>query len=597
MLNKEFLEQHKEKLFIGFSCLFFVLLANVADLYCLALDFRHWVPVNTPPMSIGDEYHYFSVQKMIAFWQFSDVSPIEYSRFVPYFINSPVYYIGSVLFDTRFGIYFVRMFNMGFLFFSLFYFLEVIRKLNGWTKNSYLTIFSIFAIFYGFKGVLSLFMANELVSLWKSISLNPFRYLGDYSYLYHMSSLNYLARGINASTTSPIMLLIFAFRLNHKSIHLMQYIVLLIILAFTCMPVAVAFGLISTFLDVYGKVPWRTVLINATVGGLVGIFILIMQRYYMFSNCEAAQEVIDMGFKLRFSMAYFSALFLALLISYFGRKNISKSVCGVFILLSFFHPLSYVLGSLHSTRLWLRSTVIIYLTLLIYLLIVLVFKGINILLKGRPHAIRAIIIIFVFGFCIVILNFSIRNAMYLAVHKERFVDDSKTLDLLLSNDTASIVVTNSPNISMLTEIYSINQKPLMRNFTLQSDGYKVNFARAIVNFELLGITQEQLLNKMRKHSTRYDWLLKRIDSTTRGSENYENYYFDQILYIGTCVIYNNKMIKDKVKDKKRNYLLEDAFFKIPFDKKSVYTQLEVKKVVYIIDPLMPFAPNYQTIKN
>lgn len=579
---------------IVLSSLFFAFLTNVADFYPLIADPARWVPVNTPPLAIGDEYHYFSILKMMAlgnhygipYDSMNGVFYIEFIRIVPYLVNLPVYYFGASLLDCRYGILFVRFFDMMLLFLAMYYFLQTLNRLNGWKESIYLPIVSVFIIFYSFNGLQTFFVQSDLQSMADNV-LTYFYYLDNERFIYNNSTLNDLGRAINSSTTAPIFLFLLAYRLRKKAFGFVPFLFFLVILAFTSLPLAVVFGFLSITLDMLEKMDRIKILLRLIAGGGIGIVIIALQSKLIFAMTISAQEVIDLGSHFSFGWGYFAAPIFAFVIIVAGKRHLSRPVIAMLLILSLFQPLAMSIGGEHGSRLWLRSAIIPYLVLSVYVILSFITIAIKKLLLENTTAYRPAFMLVVLGLLIVIGKFNWSNAAYLAEYQERFVDDPALLSYILKDKSASVIVTNSTQVSMLSQLYDPSSRPLMGHYSLQPRGYRENWAKTLVNFELLGIPSESIIQNINQEAPQRHWLGKRETMRT-GTKDFEDFYFDELLFISTYTTYNHQMLHDKTKNAQQ--LLEDSFYQMHPERSAIYSSLKTRKLTCIIDDTMPLVP-------
>lgn len=595
--------QTREKhitILIFFSFIFAIMI-NMADLYSILIDNAGWVPVNTPPLAVGDEYHYFSVLKMMAFGDHYGIpyDPIhgilylEFSRITPYILDLPIYYFGSVVFDTRYGILFVRIFDMLLLFFAMYYFIQTINRSNGWKNNIFLSITSIFLIFYGFQGLNTFFVQQDFILAIQGF-FRFFGYIIQENFIYNNSTINDLNRAIIASTTAPIILFILALRLRIKEISFIQFTIFLLILAFTSLPVAIAFGIISLSLDIANKVNRYMIIRTMITGIIVGVIAIAIQTKLIFGTAESAQEVINLGIGFSFGLGYFTALMFALLMVIIARKHLSIPVIITLLILSLFQPLAMIIGGEHGSRFWLRSTSIPFFMLLIYLTLALTHSVFIKYSKNHILYQRLIQILIIGFFGSFIVGFTWRNTDYLVSHNERFVHDPQILSYILSDKEPSVVITNSTQVAMLCQIYAPVSTPLMGHFSLQSNGYKGSWTKALVNFELLGIPSETIIHSINKEAPQRHWLSKR-ESLRLGTQDFEDFYFDELLFASTYASYNHKMLEDQTMSDQK--ILQPSFYQMKLEKTNTYSLLENKKLIYIIDNKIPLVPKTKATKN
>jgi hypothetical protein len=568
------------------GAILFTLINNSFDLYSMYIDLDRWIPVGTPPISIGDEYHYYSILKMFVYDDISNISYTELSRLFPYILNVPIYYVGSELFDTRFGILFIRIYNMLLLYFALYYFLYTINKINKWQHNKYIIIFSIFTIFYCFTGFRNLFASSSLdsvITVLTTLKYNVFNYLlYDFSYVYNYSSMNSLSRAINSSTSTPIILFIFAYRLNKENISIYEFLILLFILIMTSLPVAVAFGIVSVLIDIYSKQSKEYIIKTIFFGSIFGIAFILLQSKLILSGSIASSEVMHLGFDFIFKKSYFIAPFIAILISLIGRKYLSPYFIILLIVTSLFQPLGFLIGGTHGNRLWLRSNILIFNPLLIYTIIVFSIFSINKILYDKYNIIKTI---FASSLLFIYAKFAVYNALYLIKHNERFVSNKNIIKFINKIKKDSIIVTNSPEISLLTSIYDKNAKPLMIHFSLQKDGYIQNLERTYLNFKLINneLTIKEFLLMFKKDDPIRKWARYRISDM----DIIENSYSSNILFSATYCSYNKKMLENKhiLTSKK----LTNFFYNLDLNISSIDNEIKGKNIIYVLDKSLPFG--------
>lgn len=586
---------------IVFFSLFFTFLINLPDIYCIIADVNRWVPVNTPPLAIGDEYHYFSVLKMMAFGgyygipydQLSGILFLEFSRIIPYILNLPIYYLGSVWFDTRYGVLFVRIFDALLLYFAMYYFIQTINRLNGWKNNIFLSITSIFLIFYGFHGLNIFFLQKNIFFALENF-YTFFGYIMTENFIYNNSTINDLSRAIIASTTAPIILFMLSLRLQIKKISLILFITILLILSFTSLPFAIAFGLISIFLDIYNKIGLYIILRNMLVGLVIGSIVVLIQTKLVFGIAESAQEVISLGFNLSFRIEYFTLPLIIFLIVLIAKKNLSIPIAFVLLILSLFQPLAMVIGGEHGSRLWVRSNTIPFIILFIHLTVTFIHFGFMKYFKDYLIFKRLIIVVIISSFTSLIFLFTWKNTVYLSTQDERFVNNSQILSYILNDKESSVIVTNSTQVAMLIQLYDKVSTPLIGHFSLQSLGYKKSWEKTIVNFELLGIPAINILQNISNNAPQRYWLRKREALITNMSD-FASFYFDELLFASTYATYNHQMLKDKIINDQK--ILQPSFYQMKLEKESTYSMIKNKKVVYIIDTTMPIIPSIESIQN
>ncbi len=582
---------------ISLSAIFFSFVVNIIDIISLLLNQQQWVPINSTPFSIGDSYHYFSMLKMIAYGgyyilPYNEIDGFLYSevvRILPYLINLPIYYLGSELFDIRYGVLFVKLYNSIILFFSLYYLFTVVNKKNNWNDNLLLKIISIFILFFGFYGMQIFLSQNDFIVAFRDIYYY-FQYFNNESFIYNNANLNDLTRAIIASSSAPIAIFVFAFRINKTNLSLSIHLLLIATLAFTSFPLAISFAMFSLWLEYYHGMKKNNLIkyfiFSLFLGGVIAYFQLALISYYI----PATKEVLSLSGSISFSIKYFSAILLVLFIYIVYRGKLSKELIGLMLILALFQGLNFILGGEHGSRVWNRSNIIVYIFVFGYLFIYIL----NDILKRLSLSKKVYTIVglgTILGICFIIGRFLYLNYDYSMFKKEKYTSLNSLNGSILNNDKKFIVVTNSLELIHFSYIYGKYLTPLASHYSLQPNGYIYNLARLNKNFELIGVDFKKILENINITAPQRHWLAKRVD-IIKYDENYFKYYFDELLFLSTYCSYNNKMLIDKVKTK--DNLLTKKFYELDIsdEKKRISNILNNKDIIYLVDPHIKERVNF-----
>lgn len=569
----------KENLIVLLFAFVFIILGSFFTLYALFLDHQSWVPINTLPFKVGDDYHYFSILKMFIYGDFSEIPNVEFSRTVLYVVNMPVYYLGSSLLDTRFGILFVQLFNLLCLYYAIYYFFTAINKINGWNQKISLIIFTIFVVFFGFHGLQYFFSSYDWSFI---INNNIFSYLENNMHIYNRGSISDLDRAFNSSTVSFIVLFVFGYILKNNT-NLFQNTFILVVLVFTNVASAIVFGILTVLFEIYRNESIKKVVFNGFILATLGILLLLVQKKLFIESTITVQEVVDFSITFNIVFKYFSAPIASLIIIILFHKYFSKKTLIVIFILSLFQPIAFSLGG-HWTRLWIRGPIIPFITIFSYVSIYLF------IMYGNKFFVKLVykekVGYFIFGiFLFYFSYFSYNNTLFLLENNSNYIHDQKKLKIVLNDDYKGLIITNSPSLALLIDLYSKNSRPLMKHYTLQQDSYIENFKRTILNFELLGISQKKFLENIKSDSPKRLWVRKR-KNIFREKSLLEQFYFDEILFSSTYASYNNQMKKDNVLSLKR--VLNDSFYKLDFNTSKQFEEIQDKKQIFLMDMDFPF---------
>lgn len=544
------------------TALVFAFVINIPDIYSALTSIETWVPVNSPPYSIGDDYFYYGMLNKICLNGISlprdhlnDSSLLsqEFIRILAYWINVPFYKAGYFLLDQRLGILFVRFFNAFFLYISIVFFLN---KLSFFLKTTPTKAYT------HLMAILFFFFFNFLHPPYTNIL--KIQYWFDGSYIYHFGQFNDLTRAIFSGTSGTVMLfaisyIISIFQNNEKSDkHFYIPLLMFTIFAFIHIPSAIVLffvsGLIILFrykILVFTKHKFKCLLMFIVFGGVV-----IFQKEVL-SSTETAQELFN--FKINFSlilsgesstlMRFIKIIILAtfpyilpIISFYFFRKEIPQYVFIIFFALTLF-SIGTIFQNTHYNRFWYRGAIIPYVAFSAFFIIQIVIKLTKKYFSDNTFKITGITILFiVWG---LMISFFYQNAKFMTKHYFRSTDKPELLNYIIKEkQNDNIVLTNSSEIIYYYNCYSA-KRLFFQDYSFQSYGYKKNLLRAMENFALLGVSKEQLITLFINHPFNEvsNWVKLR-PITYQNIESYTKSYVYSIYFLTTYFTYNNKLLHD-----------------------------------------------------
>lgn len=534
-----------------FNFVFIILISfviNFPDLYSIYKNKKKWLPVNFPPYLNGDEYHYFSILNFLhrrflnIFFGYNLSLPkiAAHSKFqiIGYMFNLPVYHIGFMIGDRRFGVLFVRIWNsicLGASFIFLFYVIAHYLKIN--TENLLLPMIGYMAYILIYPGILRV----------RSIILN----INEKDYIYKHDDANDLFRAMFSATSAPIFLLSYALLIFSQTGNFTEantqflLIFLMVLLFFLYLPISFVFGC-SLLL---GNLINNNYVFFAVT--LVFLILLIVFYFYKVSKDEVGKELFahsDSGkifvSDFRLILRIFIILLPCLIISYylFFEKNIFLSF--LTLLLGIF-AFSFFLKKHQLSRFYDRGSCIVLQAIII---IVPIFQFEN-------NKFNYIFFIILFG---MILYYFLNQAINLYKNFSTTVENSiyKRINFLTifdkNNKVSKVVVTNSPIISGLVDVFG-SDDPLLRQYSIQSNGYKKNLENVCKNFILLNYSLDEQIEIFSKNIKKSEWIFKR---PFKNSDSlFEDSMWYSIQYIISCFEYNGKIIEDKMYDQKKGWTI------------------------------------------
>ena len=502
------------------------ILIELPLIYARLLDKKRWVPINSAPRMIGDDFYYYSFLNLYHkkfLKRFYKKYQHIYIRRVPtpitfqlagVILNMIPYHLGWMLEDKRLAVLFVKIWNRFLLFISIYCCAFSIFGLLGSTMGTpeYFCLSLLFFAIY--PGPLSL-SRNGL--LWNSFNNK---------HLFDFAQVNDLTRGMHSETTVPI--LFFAIASLLSSVGMPQITIVMgifsIILYFQYFPAFIVFGLLSVTILVY------CYFFVAAI--LIGSVLVLMALYYVYvlSKCKVSSELIvhdDDGKLFRFgkrSSVEFLIISAVCLAIYFHYKNptltMLVSIPSLFFLTNFLfkHQLS---------RFWDRGATS---------LVQLITASVCVKEISAYNSIY-VYIMSVLLLCVIILYFS-RNTLFLWGKYSTKVIDEAAVNSLEMNSTSDLVyVTDNLELASYIDLYT-NDRPLLLNFMLQTKGYKDHLFDICLNYKYLGYNLEAFLEFLTGPAG--EW------RSLEARENIDvSYTFrHEVQYLSTCYLFNHKIIID-----------------------------------------------------
>ena len=257
------------------------ILIELPLIYARLRDKKRWVPINSAPRMIGDDFYYYSFlnlyhkkilkrlnKKYHNIHIRSMPLPIRF-QLSGVVLNMLPYHLGWMLEDKRLAVLFVKIWNRFLLFFSIYCCAFSIFDILGFTMST-VEYFGLSLLFFAiYPGPLSL-SKNGL--LWNSFNN---KHLFDYA------QVNDLTRGMHSETTVPILFFAIATLLSVVGMQQVTIVIGIfsIILYFQYFPAFIVFGLLSITMLMYFHF--------FVVAILIGLAFVLIALYYVYilSKC------------------------------------------------------------------------------------------------------------------------------------------------------------------------------------------------------------------------------------------------------------------------------------------------------------------------
>lgn len=349
---------NKKGLLIAF---FFGLTIVFPDLYPAITNIESWIPVNTPPYSIGDDYFYYGilnkfVQDGVSFP--NDSFSVNYNlrhefvRILGYGVNLPFYKLGTLILDQRLGILFVRFFNAFFLYLAIVYFFKQVSVLQK-EKTNFIVIHLMSIVFF--------FFFKILYPPYTEILKIPDWFNG--SYIYFHGQFNDLLRAIFSGTSGFIMLFSFGYLIKifnkdeYSGKHFSIPVILFCLLSFVHLPSAIVILFVSGLLLLFKYKLQFFIKHKFYIAFVLFLFVLVFfVQKMILTSTEMSKEIFsthidltlilsDHSFLIRYAKIGILAItpyIIPIISFYLFRKQIPKYIFIIFFALAFFFNWDYI---------------------------------------------------------------------------------------------------------------------------------------------------------------------------------------------------------------------------------------------------------------
>jgi hypothetical protein len=233
MLQAWLLVQADWTIIIIFSLLV-ALITLAPEIYALAKSPDEWIPANSPPYMIGDEYHYLSLLNNVhrrflnlLYGTNLVVPPLSANskfQYFGYLFNLIPYHIGYLIVDRRVGVLLVRLSNRFLLGISSVAFSMLLYELIGIEAKTDLLLLTYILFFLLFPGPVGLQFTSSIAFQ-----------LRNRRHVYDRANANDLTRPMFSETTGPLIISAFAILLlppDAESLTLVAYVGLIFVVIF-----------------------------------------------------------------------------------------------------------------------------------------------------------------------------------------------------------------------------------------------------------------------------------------------------------------------------------------------------------------------------
>lgn len=548
------------------------LITHLPDLYSLYKNKKQWIPINFPPYLLGDDYHYFSILNFIhrrflnLFFKynlsFPKLTATSKFQFFGFLFNLPAYHLGFLFRDRRYGVLFVRIWNNICLGISFFLLISVIANLLLVENDIlYKALASYIAFLLFYPGPLR--RQSIILNLWKNDHIQKYEHAND------------LFRGMFSSTTAPLYLLSSSLLIYSHSIHysdpIINLIVILLIpvLFFVYLPISVVYVGMVMLSNLFSQ-NFTALIFSITI-----LITLIFFYTFLIKRDEVGKELFFHTDNRTFFIINFRLVIRVIVIiipcflaaTYFINKQTSFMALLVLLLGSMSFTL--FLKKHQLSRFYDRGSCIL-LQAIFFIIIFFILENTIILILG-------------FVLFILLVNFFFRQAIYL--HK-KFITICHHSVYNRMNFSALFCKFKKESKSIATENFIISglidafgsDEPLLRNYSIQSLGYKTHLENICQNFIILNYTLEDLIKILSSNFKSNNCTDKYpLENSAQALIRCYHYY---IQYVLCNREYNNQILLDGMYDHETGWT--GNYEKLIIDKFKIAEKKKTNFPVFVI---------------
>jgi len=342
---------------------------------------------------------------------------------------------------------------------------------------------------------------------------------------------NDLTRGMHSETTAPLLIFFTGFTFyiltNHLELLVLWILFFSIILFFQYFPAFVVYSFFSLLILIFLK----------SYISFFGLFIIYIFLTYLYlkvlSQCKVASELIahnDGGKIFNINFRSLIDIFFVILINFLFLIYTNLN----FLSLMYFSFSIFVLTQIffkhQMSRFWTRSAAIIFQLLTIIIISYFLF------LTMSDYQYFLIILIFIGYLIYFYINstFLYKTGATLIPIK---INDSKISKIFDTQNYGLNFVSDSVEISYYINLFT-NNNAMLKNFTIQKNGYKNHLKKVCINFKAVGYELNQVIELLTTNSKnwRSNFLRENIPS---------NYlYYHELQYIVSNYRFNRKIVDD-----------------------------------------------------
>lgn len=518
------------------------------EIYARLKSPSRWIPINSPPHMIGDDYHYFSLlnnihRRFLNFLHGTNLTALPLSansrfQLFGYIFNLIPYHIGFVVEDRRLSVIFVRVWNRLLLGISVAIFADILFLLLGITPTTGLLLLTYLSFFLFFPGPFGL---GILTSISRHIK-NP-------RHIYDRAHANDLTRAMFSETTGPLLLIACAVLLipinaHNSAIIAIVGLIFVIVLFFHYFPAAIAFSWLFSLVLLNNQFFVFAIICGILTSGLLFFYLCSVSRSKIGQDFFAHTDGGKLFLFTRYGFVNIASILFLVSSVAFLMTRMPKVDALLLYFGSVFFLLTLFFAKHQASRFWDRAAVMPFQLMSIIACLTIV----------SPFLPDILIIFLIMILLLALIYYYYRQARFLyyvgATRLSEDIEFKRDICPRITGTCAAVsrtIATNSAELAYSIDMFS-GDESLLRNYSVQPFGYRHHLRSICANFKLLNFAFSDVDRLLTKFVNYKDWQFDR--PVEQQSDAAECCYTHTIQFMATNREFNQGLLRDGMYDDK-----------------------------------------------
>ena len=526
---------------IFFFSLIVALITLTPEFYAMVKAPARWIPINSPPFMIGDDYHYFSMLNNVhrrflnrLYGTHLVALPLSANskfQLCGYLLNIIPYHIGYLLADRRLGVVFVRIWNRLLLGISTTAFSMLLYKSFGAVPTTEVLLLTYIVFFLLFPGPFG-----------RQINASIARQIGNHRYIYDRANANDLTRAMFSETTGPLIitactLLLVPVSEQNATPLACGELLFVVILFFHYFPAAFVFSWLVFLVQLGNGFIYVAMICALMTLGLAFLYLYSVSRdevgKEIFAHSDGGKFItVSRGQLFNAALIILCVVAVILLI-----PEMRKTTALLIFMGSGFFICTHFFVKHQASRFWDRAAIIPFQLMATVSFLAIVLSLFSEHLTG--------LLIFTLSFTL--FYYYYRQSIFLYQARATLLPPGVEFERDIcppqsnGSTTSRTVATNSIGCANSVDLFS-KDVSLLRNYSIQSLGYKKHLMTICANFKVLGIDYIKFERLLTLNVNYRDWQFER--PIEQGSGIAERCYAHTLQYVATNREYNAGLVAE-----------------------------------------------------